>query len=147
MGKNRSWKDVKAIELPKEVPTDYLKYNGFVPCFGYVYVVKFKDVAPCFFKVHSGLILVLQEHNHKLLTFSFEIPGMGLFTCEETRRENILEICKAKRKEDYLAFTARPRPDKCFKDWNDLKVMPFHIEEIVSGDRPVKTKRKFEVLV
>ena len=51
MGKSKSWKDIKDKGLPREVPTDYLKYEGFIPCFGYVYVTKFKDASPCFLRL------------------------------------------------------------------------------------------------
>jgi hypothetical protein len=146
MGKSKSWKDIKDKGLPREVPTDYLKYEGFIPCFGYVYVTKFKDASPCFFKVDSSLIQVMQERNCGLLTFSFIVPAMGLLTGEETRQEYIAEIYKAKRKECCISFTAKPRPNKCFKDYHGLKVLPFQIEKIISDDSPIQTNRVFEVL-
>jgi hypothetical protein len=146
MGKSRNWKDVKDAGLPTTVPTDYLVHEGFMPCFGYVYVVKFKDAAPCLFRVDPSRMMVMQENNYGLMTFSFIVPKMGLFTGEESRPDYIAEIHKAKRKEECLTFTAKPRPNKCFKDWHGLKVLPFQIEAIVSGDRPVKTNRVFEVL-
>jgi hypothetical protein len=146
MGKSRSWKDIKDRGLPTEVPTDYIKYEGFMPCFGYVYVTKFKDASPCFFKVDSSLMQVMQERNCGLLTFSFIVSTMGLFTGEETRQEYIAEIYKAKRKECCISFTAKPRPNKCFKDWHGLKVLPFQIEKIISDDSQIQTNRVFEVL-
>jgi hypothetical protein len=146
MGKSKSWRDIKDGGLPTEVPTDYLKYDGFMPCFGYVYVTKFRDASPCLFKVDSSLMVVMQERNCGLLTFSFIVSTMGLFTGEESRQEHIAEIYKAKRKESHLLFTAKPRPNKCFKDWHGLKVLPFQIEKIFSDDSQVKTNRVFEVL-
>jgi hypothetical protein len=146
MGKSRSWKDIKDKGLPTEVPTDYLKYEGFLPCFGYVYVTKFKDASPCLFKVDSSLIQIIQVDYCSLLTFSFIVSTMGLFTGEETRQEYIAEIYKAKRKECCISFTAKPRPNKCFKDWHGLKVLPFQIEKIISDDSQIQTNRVFEVL-
>jgi hypothetical protein len=146
MGKSKSRGDTKDGGLPTEVPTDYLKYDGFMPCFGYVYVTKFRDASPCLFKVDSGLMLVMHERNCGLLTFSFIVSTMGLFTGEETRQEYIAEIYKAKRKECCISFTAKPRLNKCFKDWHGLKVLPFQIEHIYSDTSQIKTNRVFEVL-
>jgi hypothetical protein len=147
MGKSKGCGDIKNTGLPTEVPTDYLKYNGFMPCFGYVYVTKFKDTFPCLFRVDSTFMLVTQERNCGLLTFSFIVSSsLGLFTGEESRQEYIAEIYRAKRKECCISFIAKPRPNKCFKDWHGLKVLPFQIEKIISDDSQITTKRKFEVL-
>ena len=146
MGKSRGWKDIKDSGLPTEVPTDYLKYQGFMPCFGYVYVTKFKDAASCFFKVDSSLMMVMQERNCGLLTFSFIVSKLGLFTGEESRQEYIAEIYKAKRKECCISFIAKPRLNKCFKDWHGLKVLPFEIEKIILDDSRIKINRRIEVL-
>ncbi len=124
--------------LPTSVPQDYLRYNNFKPCFGYVYVVQFQDINPCLFIVKKEFILLVKN------TFSFGF-NQGLVTVEMDVKttKQFLEILR--NENDEIKFVAYPNYRKRYKDNHGLSVIPFNIKYFVNDISETDINRTFLV--
>jgi hypothetical protein len=117
------------LKLPTSVPIDYLKYDEFLPCFGYVYLVQFKDVEPCSFVVNKKL--VLRPGNN---TFNF-CHSQGLVTIEMASDMISTFEQKYNNNAKYIGFVAKPNFRKRYKDSLGLMVCPFNVDYFFDCDK------------
>jgi hypothetical protein len=128
-------------KIPSSVPQDYLRYNGFKPCFGYVYMVQFKDSEPCLFTVNKHFILRSIASN----TFSFSLDSSGVATVEMKDKEIERKFHEVLSQSEVIKFVAYPNYSDRYRDQHGLSVIPFNIKFFVDDIQSIDIDRRFYI--
>lgn len=126
-------------KVPSSVPQDYLRHKGFRPCFGYVYMVKFKDSEPCLFSVKKSFIILSMKSN----TFSLVLDSLGIASVEMKNQEIERRFYEILPQSEVINFVAYPNYSEKYTDNHGLAVIPFNIKFFVDDINLIETNRRF----
>ena len=143
MGEAKRRKKLDSLygKIPSSVPQDYLRYKGFKPCFGYVYMVNFKDSEPCLFSVKKNVIVRSMASN----TFSLALDNSGIATIEMRDKEIEKKFYEIFSQSEIINFVAYPNYSEKYTDQHGLSVIPFNIKFFVDDISSIEINRRFFV--